>query len=148
MSHRPRGQSLVEFALVLPVLILILMALFDFGRAVVAYNTLSEAARNGSRVSIVNQTPADICSVAASRAVAVSLPTACAANATADGIFITTTNGNAPCDAINCIETVRATYKFRALTPIIGNFLGSITLTSTSSVPVESICLNASCPTT
>jgi Flp pilus assembly protein TadG len=148
MSRRPRGQAIVEFALILPILLLILMGVFDFGRAIVAYNTVSEAARNGARVAIVNQTSADICLVAASRAVTLAMPTTCAANATADGIYVTTSNGNLPCAAINCTETVKATFQFQAVTPIIGRFIGPITLTSTSSVPVESICLGASCPTT
>jgi Flp pilus assembly protein TadG len=148
MRSRSRGQSMVEFALVFPILLLILMGLFDFGRAIVAYNTVSEAARNGARVSIVNQTPADICAVAASRAVALSLPTTCAPNATAVGVYVTASSGGASCTAINCVQTVKATYQFRAITPIIGSFIGPITLSATSSVPVESTCLNASCPTT
>src|SRR6185503_7377339 len=53
---RSRGQALVELALALPVLLLIFMGLFDFGRAVFAYNSLSNAAREGARVAIVDQT--------------------------------------------------------------------------------------------
>ncbi|HEX5825769.1 MAG TPA: TadE family protein [Candidatus Limnocylindrales bacterium] len=148
MKRFSRGQALVEFALVLPVLILILMALFDFGRAILFYNTISEAARNGARVAIVNQTPADICTTVAGRAAAIGLPAACAPNATAVGVYLTTPSGPGTCAAINCVQTVRVTYQFRAITPIIGNLIGPLTLTTTSSVPVESICLNASCPTT
>lgn len=146
MRTRASGQSLVEFALVLPILILILMGLFDFGRAILAYNTISEAARNGARISIVNQIPADICSVSASRAVAISLPALCAANATAPGIYVTSACGTAY--AINCRQTVSATYQFRAITPIIGNFIGPISMASTSSVRIESVCTVAPCPTT
>jgi Flp pilus assembly protein TadG len=50
-----RGQALVETALVLPVLVLLLLALFDFGRAVYAWNTVGNAAREGGRVATVNQ---------------------------------------------------------------------------------------------
>ena len=52
---RGRGQTLVEFALVLPVFILVLVSLFDLGRGVFAYNTLTNAAREGARLAIVNQ---------------------------------------------------------------------------------------------
>lgn len=147
---RERGQSLVEFALIFPVLILILMGLFDFGRLIVAYNTLSEAARNGARVAIVNQTPADICSVAATRAVAISLPTGCAASPTAVGIYVAASSGGSSCidEDVECSQTVKATYQFRAITPIIGNIIGPITLSAQSTVQVESWCLNNSCPTT
>jgi hypothetical protein len=50
-----RGQALVEFALVIPIFLLVLVALFDLGRAVFAYNTLTNAAREGARMAIVNQ---------------------------------------------------------------------------------------------
>jgi len=141
MRH-PRGQTLAEFALILPILLLILMGIFDFGRAIVAYNTLSEAARNGARVSIVNQKSADICSVAAGRAVAISLPTACALTPTAVGIYVT------GCTDLKCEQTVRATYQFQAITPIIGTIIGPITMTASSTVLVESTCVTGPCPTT
>src|SRR3954468_656604 len=53
--RRGRGQALVEFALVIPLFLLILMAVFDFGRAVFAYNSVTNAAREGTRFAIVNQ---------------------------------------------------------------------------------------------
>ena len=46
---------MVEFALVLPVLILLLVGIFDFGRAVYAFNTVNNAAREGVRLAIVDQ---------------------------------------------------------------------------------------------
>src|SRR6476469_3326535 len=59
--HRTkRGQARVEFALVLPIFLLVLVALFDLGRAVFAYNTLTNAAREGVRLAIVNQDTASI----------------------------------------------------------------------------------------
>src|SRR5262245_66007510 len=53
--RRARGQGLTEFALVIPVFLLIVVALFDLGRAVFSYNTLTNAAREGARFAIVNQ---------------------------------------------------------------------------------------------
>ena len=53
--RQPRGQALVEFALALPILILLLVGIFDFGRAVYAFNTVNNAAREGARVAIVDQ---------------------------------------------------------------------------------------------
>lgn len=47
------GQSLVEFALVLPVLVLILLLILDFGRAFYAYSVISNAAREGARMGIL-----------------------------------------------------------------------------------------------
>src|SRR4029077_3264030 len=54
-DRRGRGQALVEFALVIPIFLLLLIAIFDMGRAVFAYNTLTNAAREGARIAIVNQ---------------------------------------------------------------------------------------------
>ena len=46
---------MVEFALVIPIFLLLLVAIFDLGRAVFAYNTLTNAAREGARLAAVNQ---------------------------------------------------------------------------------------------
>ncbi len=47
------GQSLVEFALVFPLIILLLMGLFDIGRAVLYYSTLNTAVREGTRLASI-----------------------------------------------------------------------------------------------
>jgi Flp pilus assembly protein TadG len=49
-----RGQSLVEFALLLPIMLLIITGLFDVARAVWEENTLAYAAREGTRFAIVH----------------------------------------------------------------------------------------------
>jgi Flp pilus assembly protein TadG len=48
-----RGQALVEFALILPLLILILMGIIEFGRLWMTMITLSGAAREGARWAAV-----------------------------------------------------------------------------------------------
>jgi hypothetical protein len=50
---RPSGQSLVEFSLVFPLFILILMGLIEGGRFVYTDSTLSQAAREAARVGAV-----------------------------------------------------------------------------------------------
>ena len=45
------GQTLVEFALVLPVFLLVVFGLFDVGRLVFTNATISQAAREGARVA-------------------------------------------------------------------------------------------------
>src|SRR2546428_11114456 len=49
-----RGQALVEFALLLPLMLLIITGLFDVARAVWQENTLAYAAREGTRYAIVH----------------------------------------------------------------------------------------------
>ena len=52
------GTALVEFALVAPVLLLILVGILDLGRAVNALVTVSNAAREGSHYAILHPTAA------------------------------------------------------------------------------------------
>ncbi|HEY8773487.1 MAG TPA: TadE family protein, partial [Gaiellaceae bacterium] len=48
-SRLPRGQSLVEFAIVLPVLMLIIGAIIQFGIIFWGQNTLTQIARDTGR---------------------------------------------------------------------------------------------------
>jgi len=49
-----RGQALVEFALIIPVFILLMVGIFDLGHVVWANNALSNSAREGARFAIVH----------------------------------------------------------------------------------------------
>lgn len=53
VSRSKAGQSLVEFALLLPLLMLLIMGLFDVGRAVFYYSILNTAVREGTRFAVV-----------------------------------------------------------------------------------------------
>jgi TadE-like protein len=46
-----RSQALIEFALVSPVLLLLIFGVIDLGRAIFYYDTLNHAAREGARVA-------------------------------------------------------------------------------------------------
>ncbi|MGY3564733.1 TadE/TadG family type IV pilus assembly protein [Sinomonas sp. RB5] len=60
-SDRERGAAAVEFALVLPVLILLVLGIVDFGRVFNAQQTLTFAARAGARAMVLqNSTSAAI----------------------------------------------------------------------------------------
>lgn len=57
MRRRPltnfqRAQALIEFALVSPVLLLLLFGIVDIGRAIFYYDTLNHAAREGARTAV------------------------------------------------------------------------------------------------
>ena len=52
--QRSTGQALVEFSLVLPIFLVMLMGVVDVGRAIWAQNSLASAAREGARFAIVN----------------------------------------------------------------------------------------------
>ena len=48
------GQALVEFSLAIMVFLVLIMAVFDFGRAVYEYNGVSQSAREIARVTSVH----------------------------------------------------------------------------------------------
>jgi TadE-like protein len=48
-----RGQALVEFALVGPLLLLLLLLVLDFGRGIFYYVEMSEGAREGARQAVL-----------------------------------------------------------------------------------------------
>lgn len=55
-SEAQEGQSLIELALLLPVLVLIMAGMLDLGRAFQAYTVVVNAAREGARYGAYNPT--------------------------------------------------------------------------------------------
>ena len=51
-SVEERGASILEAALVLPVFLLLLMAMFEFGIVMSAYQSMVGAAREGARIAV------------------------------------------------------------------------------------------------
>jgi TadE-like protein len=51
------SQALIEFALVSPILLLLIFGIIDLGRAVFFYDTLNHAAREGARAAVRASTP-------------------------------------------------------------------------------------------
>lgn len=54
---RERGQALVELAIMLPILLIILLGVIDFGRVFYAYVTITNAAREGARYGSLHPGP-------------------------------------------------------------------------------------------
>jgi Flp pilus assembly protein TadG len=134
------GQSLVEFALILPVLLLILMGVIDFGRAIYAYNAVSNAAREGARTAIVDQSVSGGTYVAAQAAA--EQATALGLNpADTDEIEVTFPDpggiGTCATPGVGCTVRVEVHYAFEPLTPIIGNILGPIDVGAVTEMPIE-----------
>ncbi len=60
MRRRSRGQALVEFALVVPIILVMAIATLDMGRVVWAMDSVSNAAREGSRLAVVSASVAGV----------------------------------------------------------------------------------------
>lgn len=144
---RTRGQALVEFSLIIPIFLLLFVGLFDLGRAVFAYNTLTNAAREGARLAIVNQDEASIIKHAknASAIVELNVPNVEVKfwQINNDGTPDTST----PCDLVanGCLAVVTFEATYQPITPIIGNivFKNGVTFKATSQLLVEYFCPNA-----
>jgi TadE-like protein len=145
MRTELRGQSMVEFALILPVFVLLLVGLFDVGRAVYAYNTLNNAAREAGRLAIVDQYEDHVRdeAVAAASGVGVVRADVEISYELEDGSSCPHVGTD---QIVSCVAVVTVPYDYEAATPIIGNILGPFTIQGTSRFPVSINCDDATCP--
>ena len=60
LARDTRGQSVIEFALVLPLLLVVVFGITEFGRAWMTMNVLTSAAREGCRLAVVTAPDADL----------------------------------------------------------------------------------------
>lgn len=152
-----RGQALVEFALVIPVFLLLIFGIIDAGRLIYTYNAVSNSARNAARVAIVNQAASgtDTCDTTAPTAYAVGCAVASSGGITvapADvDVVYTDYLGGGECGdgtpdgyVIGCVVSVTVSAPWTPLTPIIGQIVSPITLSSTTKMPIERVC-SSSC---
>jgi hypothetical protein len=158
--HKKHGQALVEFALVIPIFLLLLIALFDLGRAVFAYNTLTNAAREGARLAIVNQDKASVLNRAKGQTAIVELDDPSAdvhyyqvADDGTPNLAEACPTGGAPSVAnpvaVGCLAVVSFEATYRPLTPLISNILfgSGVKFTAESVLTVEYSCPNEQYPT-
>jgi Flp pilus assembly protein TadG len=145
--HRSRGQALVEFAIVLPIITLVVLGLFDLGRAVFSYNTLAQAARQANRTAIVDQDSDRVTAVAIDAAPTIGLSasnvTVCFKTAdTSQKDCSSPSTDNCPSSdrVIGCLAIVTASLSYVPMTPVISTFWSTISLTSTSIEPIEYVC--------
>jgi Flp pilus assembly protein TadG len=106
-----RGAVAVEFAILAPVLVMLLLGIMEFGRAYNAQASLSAAAREGVRVMAVSNDPA--AARTAAKAAAVSLKPALADANISFGATTCTPNAQ---------MTITITYNLSTLTRIAGPF--------------------------
>jgi Flp pilus assembly protein TadG len=54
LRHNERGAALIETAITIPIILLIAVGIFEFGRAYQTWQVLTNAAREGARVAILS----------------------------------------------------------------------------------------------
>jgi Flp pilus assembly protein TadG len=153
---RTRGQALVEFAFIFPLIMLLAFGFIDVGRAVFEYNTLTNAARQAARVAMVNQVdpvsgpwnclankPVENaaapnwtfrgCAMAAGATLGVTSADVTVSYAAPPGVSLQcTTRLN-----IGCIVSVTVTNQYLPITPVAGSIIGPISMSATSEMPIE-----------
>jgi Flp pilus assembly protein TadG len=154
MRHRLRGQAMVEFALLSTLLFLMVMGIFDFGRAIAVYINIAEAAHEGARQLVLrsnyNSTPPDPVIINATLAKiggggmvltedpCLANPTPCSSPSTpttANTGYIWLTPNRQPG---NRMVTVRITYLYAPFTGLISNVVGpQFVMTAGSSMRAE-----------
>ncbi|MFC4321748.1 TadE/TadG family type IV pilus assembly protein [Litchfieldia salsa] len=112
------GQSLVEFALVLPMLLFLLFGIVDFGRVFHAYLTVDHAGREAARAASIGS--ADVVDVAVANGASINL--------TASQVAYTTSGGEAQ---------IIITYPMTFITPVIGSLFSPYNLTNTTIMRIE-----------
>jgi len=128
-APRDRGAAAVEFALLLPLLMLLVFGIVDFGRALSAQITLTQAAREGARLAALGEPNV----VSSTQAAATGL----------NPVNVTVTSCPAGAGAgVNAV--VQVSYTFSFITPIaaiaglFGSGFGStMTLTAQGVMPCE-----------
>lgn len=132
-TARDRGSVAVEFALVLPVLLLILFGVIDFGRALNAQIELTGAAREGARLAALGYSNAAVQARVAAAAPSLS------------GVTATVASGCSPGVGPAADAQVDVSYSFSFITPIgaiaslvgDGNLGAPIVLTAQGVMPCE-----------
>jgi Flp pilus assembly protein TadG len=141
-----RGQSLIEFAIVLPMVMLLLFGALDLGRGVFTYNTLAQAAREANRVAIVNQTESAVKARAIGSAATLGLTTSnvqvCYKRGTSTQAGCGSTTDDCPpaTRSVGCLAIVTVSVTYAPMTPLMSLLWNSISISSTSVAPVEYVC--------
>ncbi len=134
---RSRGQALVEFSLTVMIFLVMLMGIFDLGRAIYMYNGVAEAAREIARVTSVH--PGSTLGNSAETAAVVGtqkglIPNL--GNPTFACRNIDNTAVAGTCEAPDHSVRVTISAVYTPATPVL-SFLGSITVSSSSSAKVH-----------
>ncbi|MEX0710422.1 MAG: TadE/TadG family type IV pilus assembly protein [Chloroflexota bacterium] len=133
------GQSLVEFALVLPIFLVLMFAVIDGGRAIFAYNQMSQVARAVARVASTtcfettpacDETTGSIATSIASQAAGYQSPVTWTVECVDPEAGTVRTSGSNTCKVGDLVR-VSIAASFSLLTPVASSF-GPVNVGSTT----------------
>jgi Flp pilus assembly protein TadG len=131
LRTRSRGQSLVEFALILPIFMLFFAAVLDLGRISSAQIAVSNAAREGVFQAAITPTAFDSTKPCPADATDKSNLIYCRIKLeSSGGVSVAPTDVSVTCSPVDCSTgigntvTVRVTGHFRLFTPLMAVFFG------------------------
>ena len=139
IRQQPRGQSFVEFALILPVFLVILSAAVDLGRLAYARVTIANVAREASFQAAQTPTsylagqPCTSGNESANKVICRAILESTGSVVTVTPADITMTCTPDCGDTMGNTVTVTATGRFSLVTPVMGVFFGGQTITFSSS---------------
>jgi Flp pilus assembly protein TadG len=140
-TGRERGAELVEFALALPLVLVLILGMFDFGLAFQRYEVITNAAREGARLATLHpgHHPAVIRSRVDSYCVAANLPGGC------PDAGVSLTSVPIGTNSLPAVEvTVTYPHHFSFLGPALrligGSSSGTVNLRSVSTMRCEIDC--------
>lgn len=143
---RDRGAAAVEFALVLPVLVMILMGIIDFGMATNAQAILANAARDGARAASLTGSEAKACSAAlkaSSSLLGFNNTGDCSTSVPRVTVTCQTPDGSACSSGFDTSKEVGGTavvsvsYVYKWVSPAVFGLPGSTTITKSSYMRIE-----------
>jgi TadE-like protein len=164
VAPRSRGQALVEFALVIPIFLLVLFGVIDMGRFVFLNSAVSQAAREAARVASVEaywmgsgdptcgtsggpRCPANLAALradilnGANRMVTpfqaindADLYTSCGGTPPSGSWTTKSCSGRTPSSDS---VSVRVTAVFTPLTPVIGQMFGSLDVSGSATMVIN-----------
>ena len=136
--RRSRGQSLVELALILPVILLIVMFAVDFGRAFYSWVTITNATRVGANYAAANPNDAYPNATYTALVRAEGLITTCPITGTIDPEFLDGPDAGTAKTNLGDSARVAVSCNFRVLTPVIGSILSNtVRISAISAFPIR-----------
>ena len=126
LRHRERGAALLETAIALPLVLLVSVGIFEFGRAFQTWQVITNAAREGARIAVLpNPAAGAVEARVMTYLTAGQLPNPATANVNVNRNAVINIGGT---NATASVVTVQYPFNFIVLNPVARLVVGTSTL--------------------